>query len=129
MTKNAKTILIVVAIFSAISLSVAMPFVLIIALEIKDTMVEREFLAAGKRGKAKILKIADRTKETTKGTFPRAKLRLEVSVTNYPTYQVETTKSIPVIHAPRIQPGLIIDVLVDPEQPNNEERIKLLLEE
>jgi hypothetical protein len=54
---------------------------------------------------------------------------LEISVPNYPTYQVETTKDIPVIHAPKVQVGLTIDVFVDPEQPNNPKRILVLLEE
>jgi len=129
MTKNTKLILFVAGITLTICLSIVAPLATFIVFEIKDGMNENEFLAVGKRGKAKILRATDRTRETSKGIFPRAKFLLEVSVPNYPTYQVEVTKSIPVIHAPRLQPNLTIDVLVDPDQPQNEERVELLLEE
>ena len=129
MKKNTQTILFIVVVVGLISCSIITPFAILIISQITDYQKEKAFLAIGKRGKAKVLKVADKSRHTAKGTTPRAKLLLEVSVPNYPTYQVETTKDIPVIHAPRVQPGLTIDVLVDPDQPDNEDRIALLLNE
>lgn len=126
---NKKILLLVGVIIGGIFLAVMIPLSVLFYLAIEEQIDKDDFLQNGKRGKAKILKIEDKTRYTSRGSFPRAKLLLEVSVPNYPIYQTETTKDIPAIHAPRVQVGSTIDVLVDPEQPNTERRILLLLEE
>ncbi len=126
---NKRIILLVVVIVGGIFLAVAIPFSILLYFAFEEQIDKDDFLANGKRGKAKILKIEDKTRYTSRGSFPRAKLLLEVSVPNFPIYQTETTEDIPAIHAPRVQIGSTIDVWVDPEQPNSERRILLLLEE
>ena len=129
MKSNTKIVLLVISIAGVVGLIVAIPLGTLFYLAVQEQLDKDDFLQNGKRGKAKILKIEDKTQYTSRGSFPRAKLLLEVSVPNYPTYQTEITEDIPAIHAPRVQTGLIIDVWADPEQPNNKKRILLLLEE
>ena len=126
---NKKILVLVGIVGGGIFLAVMIPFSVLLYLAFEEQIDKDDFLQNGKRGKAKILKIEDKTRYTSRGSFPRAKLLLEVSVPNYPIYQTETTKDIPAIHAPRVQVGSTIEVLVDPEQPNSERRILLLLEE
>lgn len=46
---------------------------------------------------------------------------------NYPTYLAQKTLVIPIINIPQVQPSLTVDVLADPEDKYNEDRIGLIL--
>lgn len=85
----------------------------------------KEMITYGKQGTAKILKMSDTG--VTINDNPRVKLELEISIPNYPTYFAQKTLVIPIINLPQVQPGLTVEVLADPEDKYNEDRIGLIL--
>ncbi len=85
----------------------------------------KEMITYGKQGTAKILKLSDTG--VTINENPRVKLELEISIPNYPNYFAQKTVVIPIINIPQVQPGSIVDILADPEDKYNEDRIGLIL--
>jgi hypothetical protein len=84
-----------------------------------------ELAATGKQGTAVVLKLSDTG--TRINDNPRVKLQLEIHIPNYQPYQAQKTVTLPLIYLPQVQTGSTINILADPEQPNNEKRIALLL--
>ena len=85
----------------------------------------KELVATGKQGTAVILELSDTG--TTINDDPRIKLLLEIHIPNYQPYRAQKTVTLPLIYLPQVQTGSTINILADPEQPNNEKRIALLL--
>jgi hypothetical protein len=86
----------------------------------------KELNTYGKPGTAKILKLEDTGVKINYN--PRVRLQLEISIPNYPPYFAQKTLTLSMIHLPRVQPGSIVNVLADPNEPHNENRIGLILE-
>ena len=84
-----------------------------------------ELVATGKQGTAVILNLSDTG--TRINDDPRVKLLLEIHIPNYQPYQAQKTVTLPLIYLPQVQTGATINILADPEQPNNEKRLALLL--
>jgi len=84
-----------------------------------------ELAATGKQGTAVVLKLSDTGVRVNDN--PRVKLLLEIPIPNYHPYQAQKTVTLPIIYLPQVQTGSTINILADPEQPNNEKRIGLLL--
>lgn len=93
------------------------------------TVVKRrqmdELVATGKQGTASILEVSDTG--TTINDNPRLRLRLEIHIPNYQPYRAQKTVTLPLTYLPQVQTGSTINILADPEQPDNEKRIALLL--
>jgi hypothetical protein len=102
----------------------AVSFGILIWVLIKKKQVD-DLVAVGKPGTAKVLKLEDTGVQINNN--PRVKLLLEISVPGYPTYRAQKTVTLPLINLSQVQPDSIIQVLVDPQQPQNEKRIGLLL--
>jgi hypothetical protein len=85
----------------------------------------KEIVTYGKPGTAKILKLEDTGVRVNEN--PRVKLLLEISIPNYPTYQAKKTLDLSIVDLPRVQPGSIVNILADPEDKSNEDRIGLIL--
>jgi hypothetical protein len=85
----------------------------------------RELAATGKPGTAVVLALSDTG--VTINNDPRVKLRLQIHIPNYPPYEAIKTVTIPRLYVPQVQTGSTINILADPDQPNNEKRIGLLL--
>jgi hypothetical protein len=85
-----------------------------------------EITTHGKRGTAKILKLTDTRRSG--GSVVGVELQLEISIPNYPKYVAQKTLMLSVVHLPRVQPGSTVDILADPEDKYNEDRIGLILE-
>jgi hypothetical protein len=124
-TKNAKTILIVVLISLIMCLLGGIPAAFIFVGTFLEVRSEQEFSEKGIRGKAKVLKLQD-TGSKVNGN-PRVSLTLEVTIPNYPTFQTEHTQIVEMIRLPQVQPDSTIDVLVIPAEPISDGKIKLLL--
>ena len=86
----------------------------------------KDIIAYGQPGTAKVLQLNDTGIRINNN--PRVKLRLEISIPNYPTYQTEKTLNLSIVYLPRVQPGLTVKILADPTQPANENRIGLVLD-
>jgi hypothetical protein len=84
-----------------------------------------ELVATGKQGTARVLELSDTGVSVNDN--PRVKLLLEISIPNYQPYQAQKTVTLPLIYLPQVQTGSTINILADPEQPDNEKRIALLL--
>ena len=84
-----------------------------------------ELVATGKQGTAVVLELSDTG--TRINDNPRVKLLLEIHIPNYQPYQAKKTVTLPIIYLPQVQTGSTINVLADPDQPNNEKRLGLLL--
>jgi hypothetical protein len=84
-----------------------------------------EIVATGKQGTAVVLELSDTG--VTINDDPRVKLLLEISIPNYQPYQARKTVTLPLIYLSQVQTGSTIQILADPEQPDNEKRIALLL--
>ena len=50
---------------------------------------------------------------------PKVAMQLEVTLPGIPTYTIEKRAYIPMIYYPRIQPGMTIDVIADPERTHD----------
>ncbi|HEV2882286.1 MAG TPA: hypothetical protein VGX24_13480 [Pyrinomonadaceae bacterium] len=84
-----------------------------------------ELVATGKQGTAVILDLSDTG--VTINDDPRVKLLLEIHIPNYQPYQARKTVTLPLIYMSQVQTGSTIQILADPEQPDDEKRIALLL--
>jgi hypothetical protein len=84
-----------------------------------------DLVATGKQGTAVILDLSDTG--VTINDDPRVKLLLEIHIPNYQPYQARKTVTLPLIYMSQVQTGSTIQILADPEQPDNEKRIALLL--
>jgi hypothetical protein len=84
-----------------------------------------ELVATGKQGTAVILDLSDTG--VTINDDPRVKLLLEIHIPNYQPYKARKTVTLPLIYMSQVQTGSTIQILADPEQPDDEKRIALLL--
>src|SRR5688572_1564543 len=84
-----------------------------------------ELVATGKQGTAVVLQLSDTGVSVNDN--PRVRLQLEMHIPNYQPYRAQKTVTLPLIYLPQVQTGSTINILADPEQPDNEKRIALLL--
>jgi len=82
-------------------------------------------MATGTQGEATILQLNDTGMRINDN--PRVALLLEVRLPNYPPYQVQKTVTIPIIRLAQVQVGSVVAVMADPTQPNNPDKLGLLL--
>jgi hypothetical protein len=99
-------------------------FAMLIGMMIKKKRMD-ELIAEGKQGTAVVLQLAD-TGTKINGN-PRVTLVLEIHIPNYQPYKAQKTVTIPIVFLSQVQTGSTINVLADPDQPNEEKRIALLL--
>src|SRR5689334_25329444 len=85
----------------------------------------QNLMATGKQGEATILSMEDTGMRINDD--PRLALTLEIRIPGYPPYQIRKTLTIEMIRMPQVQPGSIVAVLADPEQPTNPDKVGLLL--
>lgn len=102
----------------------AISFAILIWTMVKQKRMQ-ELVATGKPGTAVVLQLSDTG--VTVNDQPRVKLLLEITIPNYPPYKAQKTVTLPIIYLPQVQTGSTINVLADPDQPNNEKRLGLLL--
>lgn len=58
---------------------------------------------------------------------PRVNIVLDVVVERQAPYRIKKTETIPMTRLPQIQPGQTIEVLVDPNDPQNPDRVLMML--
>ena len=81
-------------------------------------------LATGQRGTAKILQV--KNTGITINDNPRLNFLLEMHFENYPPYQVWKKVTVAPEKMPAMQVGSSINVLADPDDPQNSRRIVVL---
>lgn len=105
-------------------LPLAISFGILISMMVKQKRMN-ELVATGTQGTAVVLELSDTGVRVNDN--PRVKLLLEIHIPNYQPYKAQKTVTLPIIYLPQVQTGSTINILADPEQPNNEKRIALLL--
>lgn len=95
--------------------------------EMKEESQEQAtaLMATGKQGEATILRLDDAGMRINND--PRISLLLEVRIPGHPAYQVPKTVRISLIRISQVQVGSVIAVLADPAQPQNPDKVALLL--
>lgn len=82
-------------------------------------------LATGQQGEAAVLSLEDTGIRVNDD--PRVRMLLEVRVEGYPPYQVNKTMVLPLIRMSQVQVGSTVQVLADPNEPDNPDKVGLLL--
>ncbi len=82
-------------------------------------------MATGKQGEATILSLQDTGMRINDD--PRVKVLLEIRIPGYAPYQIEKTVTVPMIRLSQVQVGAIVGIIADPTQPNNPDKVGLLL--
>jgi hypothetical protein len=84
-----------------------------------------QLMATGTQGEATILSLEDT------GMFinnnPQVRVRLEIRMPMYPTYQITKSVTIPLIRLSQVQTGSVVQVMVDMSDPTNPDKVGLLL--
>ncbi len=110
------------------SLFLFIPLVLFIGilltLGVRQKRIE-DLVATGQQGEAVVLSLEDTGVRFNDN--PRVKMLLRVQVSGYPAYQVEKTMVVPLVRLSQLQVGSTVQVLADPSQPGNANKVGLLL--
>lgn len=105
--------------------AIAVPFIIIRRMNQNNQKKAEELMATGQQGEATILALQDTGMLINNN--PRVTIVMEVRIPGYAPYQVQKTATIPLINLAQVQPGSVIPVLADPSQPNNPDKVGLLL--
>ncbi len=97
---------------------------LVLSSRTKQKKIEA-LIETGKMGQAIVLQLDDTGMRINDD--PRVRLLLDVRIPGYPAYQVQKTMIVPMIRLPQVQPDSTVQILADPEQPDNPDRLALLL--
>lgn len=81
--------------------------------------------ATGLQGEATVLQLEDTGARVNNN--PRMNLLLEVRIPGYPLYQVTKTVAVPTVRMSQFHVGAIFPVLADPSQPDNPDKLGILL--
>jgi hypothetical protein len=91
----------------------------------QKTLLTEQLKATGVQGKARVAELNDTGMLVNHN--PRVRLTLEIRIENRSPYRIQKTEIIPLIRISQVQVGGEIDVLVDPNDPQNPDRIILVL--
>lgn len=103
-------------------LAIAIP----ILLSVLNRRKAQQIMATGKPGQAQILQLQDTGMRINDN--PRVKVLLQVNIPGYAPYQIWKTVTVPMIRLPQVQPGAVVAVMADPTEPQNADKLGLLLQ-
>jgi len=83
-------------------------------------------MATGVQGVATVLGLEDTGMLINNN--PRVNLRLQITLPNNPSYELTKTMVIPMIRMSQVQVGSNVQVMVDPSDPTNPNKVGLLLQ-
>lgn len=105
--------------------AIAVPFIIIRRMNQNNQKKAEELMATGQQGEATILALQDTGMRINDD--PRVAIVMEVRIPGYAPYQVQKTITLPLIRMSQVQVGSIVAVMADPTQPNNPDKVGLLL--
>ena len=85
----------------------------------------QNLLATGTQGTATILSLEDTGMRINDD--PRVRMMMDVTIPGFPPYRVQKTATVSVIRLSQVQVGATVQVIADPSQPNNPDKLGLLL--
>ena len=83
-------------------------------------------MATGVQGVATVLGLEDTGMLINNN--PRVTLRLQITLPNNPPYELTKTMVVPMIRMSQVQVGSNVQVMVDPSDPTNPNKVGLLLQ-
>jgi hypothetical protein len=101
--------------------SVAIPIVIMRA----NRKKAETLMATGTPGEATVISLQDTGMRINDN--PRVTLVLAVRIPNYAPYQIAKTVTIPLINLSQVQPGAVVQVVADPNDPGNPNKLGVLL--
>ncbi len=116
------TILIIIFSLGITVLAIAIPIVL----GVMNRRRAQQIMATGKPGQAQILQLQDTGMRINDN--PRVKVLLQVTIPGYAPYQIWKTVTVPMIRLSQVQPGAVVAVMADPAEPQNADKLGLLLQ-
>lgn len=107
------------SLYVAIVLAVTL-FGYVIGKGIKKKLENRRIRRGGKPATARVISLARGawTRTTNNLVELEVILQVEVDYSGHPTFQTEIAAMIPELDIPQVQPGAVLDVLVDPKDPH-----------
>ena len=105
--------------------AIAVPFIIIRRMNQNNQKKAEELMATGQQGEATILALQDTGMRINDD--PRVAVVMEVRIPGYAPYQVQKTITLPLIRMSQVQVGSVVAVMADPSQPNNPDKVGLLL--
>jgi hypothetical protein len=84
-----------------------------------------DLMATGKQGQATVLSLEDTGVRINDN--PRVRIGLEIRIEGYQPYRVVKTMTIPMIRMSQVQVGSEIGVLADPSEPDNPDKVGLMM--
>jgi hypothetical protein len=84
-----------------------------------------DLMKTGQQGQATVLSLEDTG--VLINNNPRVRIGLEVRIPGYQPYQVMKTMTIPMIRLSQVQVGSVVNVMADPTEPANPDKVGLLL--
>jgi len=105
--------------------AIAVPFIIIRRMNQNNQKKAEALMATGIQGEATVLALQDTGMRINDD--PRVTLVLEVHLPGHPPYQVQKTMTLPLIRMSQVQVGSVVAVMADPTQPNNPDKVGLLL--
>lgn len=105
--------------------AIAVPFIIIRRMNQNNQKRAEELMATGKQGEATILALQDTGMRINDD--PCVAIVMEVRIPGYAPYQVQKTITLPLIRMSQVQVGSVVAVMADPTQPNNPDKVGLLL--
>lgn len=105
--------------------AIAVPFILIRKMNQDNQKKAEALMATGKQGEATVLALEDTGVRIN--SQPRVSIVLEVRIPGYAPYQVQKNMLVPLIRLSQVQVGSVVAVMADPSEPNNPDKVGLLL--
>lgn len=82
-------------------------------------------METGQQGQATVLSLEDTG--VLINNNPRVKIGLEIRIPGYQPYRIVKTMTLPMIRMSQVQVGSIVNVMADPSEPQNPDKVGLLL--
>jgi hypothetical protein len=82
-------------------------------------------MATGQQGKATVLSLEDTG--ILINNNPRVRIGLEIRIPGNQPYQLTKTMTLPMIRMSQVQVGSVVNVIADPAEPENPDKVGLLL--
>jgi len=119
------TIIIIVLSFVCVIGSLVLGFGLFWLYGRRRRQKAEDLMATGQQGEATVLSLEDTGMLINNN--PRVRIGLEIRVPGYQPYRITKTMTLPMIRMSQVQVGSVVNVIADPREPQNPDKVGLLL--
>lgn len=119
------TIIIIVLSFACVIGSLVLGFGIYFLFGRRRRQKAEALMATGQQGEATVLTLEDTGMLINNN--PRVRIGLEVRVPGYQPYRLVKTMTLPMIRMSQVQVGSVVNVIADPREPQNPDKVGLLL--